>query len=115
MAGRIGETDALVREVRQAMDEQKEGSSQVLEALRSMNEVTSQVRSGSREMSAGNDTLIREMELLQGATREIEENMEEMAAGTAGLAEGARKVSELAEGTRDTIRRMDEAIACFKT
>ncbi len=115
VAGRIGETDALVREVRQAMDEQKEGSSQVLEALRSMNEVTSQVRSGSREMSAGNDTLIREMELLQGATREIEENMEEMAAGTAGLAEGARKVSELAEGTRDTIRRMDEAIACFKT
>ena len=112
---RIGETDALVREVQLAMAEQKEGSAQVLEALRSMNDITSQVRSGSQEMSAGNKTVLEEIGRLRQTTAEITESMEEMAVGAGGIAEGAKKVSDMAEGTRDTIRRMDEAIDCFKT
>jgi methyl-accepting chemotaxis protein len=112
---RIGETDALVREVQQAMAEQKEGSAQVLEALRSMNEITSEVRSGSQEMSAGNKTVLDEIGRLRQATAEIRESMEEMVVGAGEIAEGAKKVSDMAEGTRDTIRRMDEAIGCFKT
>ena len=55
---------ALVQEVQQAMLEQKEGSSQVLEALKSMNEISSQVRMGSKEMSAGNKTVLDEIERL---------------------------------------------------
>jgi methyl-accepting chemotaxis protein len=112
---RIGETDALVREVQQAMVEQKEGSVQVLEALRSMNEVTSQVRNGSREMSAGNRMVLEEIERLREATSDIRVSMEEMSIGAGGIAGSARKVSEMAEATMDTIRSMDHAIGCFRT
>ena len=52
----IGETDNLVREMREAMLEQREGSVQVLEALRAMNEITQSVRGGSMEMSSGAST-----------------------------------------------------------
>ncbi len=58
VAEKIGETDALVQEVHQAMLEQKDGSAQILEALRSMNDVTAEVRLGSREMSVGNRTVL---------------------------------------------------------
>jgi methyl-accepting chemotaxis protein len=115
VAERIGETDALVREVQQAMMEQKEGSTQVLEALRSMNEVTSQVKTGSQEMSAGNTTVLEEIGRLREATAEITVSIDEMAAGAGGIADGANKVSEMAKGTLETIRKMDEAIGNFKT
>jgi methyl-accepting chemotaxis protein len=112
---RIGETDALVREVQQAMVEQKEGSSQMLEALQAMNDITSQVRSGSQEMSSGNKTVLEEIGRLRQATAEIKDSMDEMADGAGGIAESARKVSDMAKGTEETIRWMDEAIGCFKT
>ncbi len=112
---RIGETDAIVREVQQAMVEQREGSAQVLEALRSMNDITMQVRSGSQEMSAGNKTVLEEIGRLRQATAEIKDSMDEMAEGAGGIASGARKVSDMAKGTGDTIRGLDQAIGCFKT
>jgi methyl-accepting chemotaxis protein len=115
VAARIGETDALVKEVRQAMEEQREGSSQVLEALRSMNEITAQVKAGSREMHEGNDTVLAEITRLQASAQEIRESVEAMATGTAGIDEGAKKVSEIARGTQETIHRMSEAIGRFKT
>jgi methyl-accepting chemotaxis protein len=115
VAEKIGETDALVREVHAAMIEQKEGSGQVLEALKSMNDITTQVRSGSHEMSAGNTTVLQEMERLRGATAEIRQGMEEMTEGAKSIAAGAKKVSDLATRTMETIGSMDKAVACFKT
>jgi len=115
VAEKIGETDALVKEVHQAMLEQKEGSTQVLEALRSMNDITSQVRTGSLEMSAGNKTVLEEIGRLREATAEIKGSMDEMAVGADGVTHSAKQVSGMAEGTMDTIRKMEEAIGCFKT
>jgi methyl-accepting chemotaxis protein len=115
VAERIGETDALVRELQLAMIEQKEGSNQVLESLRSMNDVTSQVRLASREMSAGNETVLGEIGRLREATADIKGGMDEMTEGARGIADGARRVSEMAKGTMDAISEIEEAIGCFKT
>lgn len=111
----IGETDALVKEVHLAMEEQKEGSRQILEALQSMNEITSQVKTGSKEMNAGNNTVLAEISYLQTATLEIKQSVEEMSAGADGLAEGARKVSDIAQNAQETIRRMDGELGRFRT
>jgi methyl-accepting chemotaxis protein len=115
VAEKIGETDALVREVHQAMVEQKEGSTQILEALRSMNDITAQVRTGSTEMSVGNRTVLEEIGRLRVATAEIKSSMEEMATGADGITESAKRVSGMAEGTMETIGRMEAAVGCFKT
>jgi methyl-accepting chemotaxis protein len=80
-----------------------------------MNDITSQVKTGSREMSAGNKTVLDEIERLRTATADIKASMEEMSIGANGIAEGAKKVSEMAAGTMETISGMHEAIDCFKT
>jgi len=115
VAEQIGETDALVRELQQAMMEQREGSRQVLDALRSMNEITSQVKDGSREMSAGNDTVLAEIGRLRDATADIKGSMDEMATGAVGIAGSAKKVSEMAGSTMETIGAMETALGFFKT
>jgi methyl-accepting chemotaxis protein len=111
----IGETDTLVKEVQQAMVEQKEGSAQVLEALKSMNEITSQVKTGSQEMSAGNKTVLSEIERLRSASAEIQSSMDEMTSGAGGIAESAKAVEGMAQGTMSTIEGMDKALDGFKT
>jgi methyl-accepting chemotaxis protein len=113
VALRIAETEALVKELRQAMIEQREGSTQVLEALKSMNDITSEVRTGSAEMSSGNRTILEEMTHLRSTTTEIKTRIEEVDAGARGIEANARKGKDLAEGTKATIRHMEEAIGRF--
>lgn len=112
---RIGETDSLVREVQAAMIEQKEGSAQVLEALRSLNDITARVSASSAAMSSGNTTVVREIARVRDASAEIAGSMDEMAAGARGIAQSAKNVSDMAQGTRDTIRKMYDDVDCFKT
>jgi methyl-accepting chemotaxis protein len=114
VAERIQATDSLVRELRGAMDEEREGSRQILEALRSMNEVTTRVKTSSAEMSSGSGTILAEMRELVAASSEIRARMDEMAAGADNVEAGARKVADLAEGTRKAIDSMDGAIGRFK-
>ena len=114
VAARITETDGLVREIRQAMLEQEKGSSQVLLALKAMNDVTSQVRSGSAEMSIGNATILEEMTRLGEAASDVKEEIEAMASMAAGIQASSDTIAGVAESTRATIRRMDEAIGRFK-
>jgi methyl-accepting chemotaxis protein len=115
VAEMIGGTDALVKEIQTAMVEQKEGSAQVLEALKAMNDITSQVKSGSQEMSFGNKSVVTEIGHLRGATTEISDSINEMNSVAGGIAESARIVSDMARSTMDTIGKMDEALEGFKT
>jgi len=114
LASLISSTENLVREVRQALSEQREGSSQVLDALQAMNDITSQVRTGSSEMNTGNRTILDEMVRLRQSAVQITESMEEVAAGSRGIAESAKKVANVAESTGDTIRHMETAIGRFR-
>ena len=111
----VGETDSLVREVNAAMQEQKTGSLQILEALGSMNTITTQVRESSREMSAGNTTVLAEITRLKDSTELIKASMEQMGIGARGIDSYAKKVSELSKGTKETIETVESAVGCFRT
>jgi methyl-accepting chemotaxis protein len=82
VSGQIDKTEAIVREVKHAMIEQKEGSTQILEALRAMNELTSQVQAGSREMSDGNNAILAEITQLKKSTDEIMQSIEKISSGS---------------------------------
>jgi methyl-accepting chemotaxis protein len=115
VAGKITDTEKLVYEVNRAMAEQGEGSKQILEALREMNDVTSQVRDGSSEMSAGNAAVLEEMTRLRDASLDVKARVDAMAASAVSIEEIFKTVAQMAQGTRDTIRKMDKAIGRFKT
>jgi methyl-accepting chemotaxis protein len=114
VASRVVDTNHLVQEVRGAMQEQGEGSGQVLEALRQMNDATVEVRSGSAEMRSGNVSILGEMEKLRATAVEIVGLMEASATGVADIERNAARGAEVAAGGQAAIARMDEAIGRFR-
>ncbi|MDR1100551.1 MAG: methyl-accepting chemotaxis protein, partial [Treponema sp.] len=93
ISGRVEDTKKLVFEVENAIREQQEGAVQVMNALKTMNDITSQVRTGSREMNEGNASMLREIGALQDNARDISVRMEEMATGVTQINDGAQNVS----------------------
>jgi methyl-accepting chemotaxis protein len=106
VSNRVDETEKLVFEVNNAIHEQKTGASQVMEALRVMNDVTAQVKDGSREISQGKETMIREINILQTSAGAVLTNIEEMSGNIKSINTGAQEVSNLAVSTRSSIQKI---------
>lgn len=111
----ITETGGLAKELEQAMAEQRNGSMEILEALRAMNSITQQVQSGSKEMTSGNETVLGEIGRLKENTQAIGRSMSAMKDASENINRSSRRFNELADGTADTILRMDEALKGFRT
>ncbi|HTX73947.1 MAG TPA: methyl-accepting chemotaxis protein [Rectinemataceae bacterium] len=106
--------DGLRREIESAMEEQRSGSSRVLEALERMNASTREIRAGSSEMADGGKTVLKEMESLLGLTEEIRAGMGEIARGAGDIDAAVHSVRELAATNSAHIARVVEAAAKFR-
>jgi methyl-accepting chemotaxis protein len=111
---RVDETEKLVFDVNNAVREQKTGAGQVLDALKVMNDVTTQVKDGSREISHGNEVMIREIDALQNSAGDILTSMEEMSGGIKNINRGAQEVSSLAVNTWSSIQKISTIANGFK-
>lgn len=111
----INETGTLSKELELAMSEQKNGSMEILKALESMNSITQQVQSGSKEMTKGNQTVLSQIGILNENNQAIEQSMAQMQKASSHIENTARKFSDLADGTAQTIRQMDESLHAFHT
>jgi len=109
----INATDELVRQVDNAMAEQREGSRQILEALRDMNTAAEAVRYKAKAMTNDAESARDGMKMLLETTMTIRGSMDEMGAGAQQINKAAQSVSGLAESTRESIRLMDEVIGKF--
>lgn len=67
--------------IRRAMEEQNEGSKQVLEAITILNEITQKVQASSIEMLTGSKQVSKEAVNMNMITQEISGGMNEMASG----------------------------------
>jgi methyl-accepting chemotaxis protein len=114
VANRMGETERFVLEMRGALGEQRDGGAQVLEALKSVNDITSEVRSGSSEMHVGNRTIVDEMGKLRTTSAEITSSMDELRNAAQSISESAERVAGMADATRTTISGMEDSIGRFK-
>jgi methyl-accepting chemotaxis protein len=111
---RVDETGKLVQEVDNAIREQKDGAGQVMEALKVMNDVTSQVRTGSGEMSAGNESMLKEIGALQDQAREIDGSISKMAEGISTVNTGAQEISALALSNQAAITQISQIVDSFE-
>jgi len=109
----IEATDELVRQVDQAMSEQREGSRQILEALRDMNTSAESLRDMAGSMNRDAEQARNGMAMLLESTATIRGSMDEMGAGAQQINKAAQSVSGLADATRESIRAMDEVIGKF--
>lgn len=110
----IQSTSSLVLEIQDAMEEQKVGSSQILEALKNMNDITGQVQSGSGEMTSSILVIRDEIEHLHESAHDIQSLMEGIVKETAEIDETARVVLQSSDKTASIISIMESYIGRFK-
>ena len=91
------------------MKEQTEGSNQVLEALKKIQNITQEILSGSTEMSSGAGMILTEMERLQNiavhlntSSGSMKENIEKINTAILSVASLSDKNKELGDALQKT-------------
>jgi len=100
--------------IRNAMEEQGEGSKQVLQGVGSLNNLTQNVKSSSEEMLNGSQEVMRESQNLERATQEITGGMNEMAQGADQINIAVNRVNEISTKNREGIDTLMREVSKFK-
>jgi len=100
--------------IRNAMEEQGEGSKQVLQSASSLSELTQQVKSGSEEMLEGSKEVMKESRNLESVTQEITSGMNEMASGAEQVNVAVHHVNEISAKNRESIDNLIQEVSRFK-
>jgi methyl-accepting chemotaxis protein len=100
--------------IRSAMEEQGEGSKQILAGVSNVNEITRQVTTGSHEMLEGAKEVIQESQALEKVTQDITLGMNEMASSTEEVNMAVRQVNEISVKNRNGIDVLIKEVSRFK-
>ena len=118
---RFGDIDSSVKTVadqeehiRNAMEEQGEGSKQVLKAISQVNDITRKVKEGSQEMLQGSKEVIRESKNLESSTQEVSGGVNEMASGADSINDAVHRVNDLCGKNRENIDLLMQEVSRFK-
>jgi len=97
-----------------AMEEQGQGSKQILQAIGQVNDITREVKGSSKEMLQGSNEVIRESKNLEKVTQEIAGGMNEMALGAEEINAAVNQVNDLTNKNREYISRLVKEVSRFK-
>jgi methyl-accepting chemotaxis protein len=100
--------------IRNAMEEQSQGSKQILDAVSHLNEITAQVKNGSEEMLEGSRQVITEGKNLEMATQEITNGINEMATGAEQINIAVNQVNNISGENRENIEILTKEVSRFK-
>ncbi len=114
LADEIHATDALVRQIKNAMEEQRSGSAEITGALRDMNSSTEQVQLASQKMTAGSQKIMSEAYTLQEATTSIKTGMKDMSASADKINETGEALSEITNLMKNAIDEIGEQVDQFE-
>ena len=98
-----------------AMAEQNEGSKQILEAMRSIDESTADVRDGAQIMLEGGKKIVLEMEEMEEISARISNSMEEMAGGTSSILEAIQTVTVSSRKNDAAVELLSNQMERFST
>ncbi|GHV84660.1 methyl-accepting chemotaxis protein [Spirochaetia bacterium] len=100
--------------IRSAMEEQGQGSQQILESISQLNDVTQMVKNGFEEMLEGSRQVITEGKNLEMATAEITNGMNEMSSGADQINIAVNEVNNLSSRNKDNIGILVQEVSRFK-
>jgi methyl-accepting chemotaxis protein len=100
--------------IRSAMEEQGQGSQQILEAIGRLNDITLMVKQGSSEMLQGSRDVIKESRNLERASGEIASGVNEMYNGADQINAAVNRVSEISNENREHINTLFSEVSKFK-
>jgi len=100
--------------IRNAMEEQEQGSKQVLQSAGTLQEITQKVKSGSEEMLEGSKEVQHESHNLETVTQEITGGMNEMASGADQINAAVNNVNDMTQKNREAIDALIKEVSRFK-
>jgi methyl-accepting chemotaxis protein len=100
--------------IRNAMEEQGQGSKQILGSIGQLNEITGEVKASSQEMLEGAKQVITESHNLEKQTQEITSGMNEMASGANEINTAVNQVNEISGKNREGIDMLMREVKKFK-
>jgi methyl-accepting chemotaxis protein len=100
--------------IRSAMDEQDQGSKQIMETIVHLNDITRHVKDGSTEMFEGSKEVIQESKNLEQVTHEITGGMHEMAIGAEQINLAVNRVNEISGKNKEHIDILAREVCRFK-
>jgi methyl-accepting chemotaxis protein len=100
--------------IRAAMEEQGQGSKQILEAIARLNELTRNVKGSSAEMMEGGKQIIKESKNLELVTQEISGKTNNMAAETGQIEAAVARVNQISSQNKEYINILALAVSKFK-
>ncbi|WP_159438801.1 methyl-accepting chemotaxis protein [Alkalispirochaeta americana] len=109
----IDEVGQNERQIRNAMEEQSAGSTQILQALGEISRVTDSVRSGSGEIRNASTTMLDEMVRIDEITRHLRQGMEEMQVGAGEIQGAVTAVDGLSGKTGERIEEVQSLVGRF--
>lgn len=107
-------TDQLVQQIKGAMEESEVGSHQITDALKMMNDSTTEVRISSKEMSDGNKAILDEVSHLQEATFAIKSSVQDITEGTQKIDKNGSTLQAISDTMQKSIRKIGSQIDLFK-
>jgi len=100
--------------IKEAMEMQSVGGTQVLTAIREINTITVQVKDGSSQMLIGSTEVLNEMNRLMGITTQMNNLIDEMATGAGQVNLAVQSVNKISQDNRDCINRLSDDVVKFK-
>ena len=97
-----------------AMEEQAQGSKQVLNAIGDVSDITDQVRNGSKKMMEGSKEIMSESKKLEDVTLEISKDMNDMASGTDQINSAVININKLSGKNHESIQTLLTEVSRFK-
>lgn len=114
LSNRIQETDVLVRKMRASIEDQNEGSKQIVDSLNAMDENTNEVKTASAKMAEANDSVMQEMKKLQESITTIESSMSQITGGARTISENGAALSMSLDQITDSVHKINDEIGRFK-
>ncbi|MBQ3965729.1 MAG: methyl-accepting chemotaxis protein [Treponema sp.] len=114
LANEIKETDMLVQQIKAAMTEQQEGSTQITDALRTLNDSSQQVQKASQSMTTAGRTIMEQVGELQNETGAMKNGMNEMSASAKQISETGSALSEISSIMEQSITEIGRQVDQFE-
>lgn len=100
--------------IKNAMIEQTEGSTQILQAMKQINDITDKVKEKSSVMLTSSEQADREMNQLTALSSEISSSMGEMSQGMNNINEAMNSVNDTTKLTKQSIENLAKTVSYFK-
>ena len=114
ISGQIGNVNDLMSEISMSMNEQAEGSQQVLESLRTMQNTTTLILNGSTEMNTGASMVQKEMVNLRDFAYQVKEVTQNVSDKVGQINRSVDSVSSLSNKNNDLSDELYEQTKGFK-